>query len=62
MITNAEEYTAEDFEAFRSLRARGFSVTCFTPEELQGANPDQVEDRLIELGWEVIDVLKDMED
>jgi hypothetical protein len=35
----------------------GYAVVCFTPEELRGANPDHVQDRLVELGWDVIDVL-----
>jgi hypothetical protein len=41
----------------RQLEAMGCVVVVFTPEELRGANPSHVEDRLIELGWDVIDVL-----
>ena len=62
MITDAVEYLPEDWQWMADMRRRGFSVTVFTPEELQGANPDHVEDRLVELGWEVIDVLKEDED
>ena len=62
MITDAVEYSPEDFKWMSDMRRRGFCVTVFTPEELQGANPDQVEDRLVELGWEVISVLKDDDD
>ena len=42
-------------EHLRQLRKMGYAVVAFTPEELRGANPDHVEDRLIELGWDVID-------
>jgi hypothetical protein len=62
MITDALEYTEKDWEWMADMRKRGFCVTVFTPEELQGANPDQVEDRLVELGWEVIDCLKEEDD
>jgi hypothetical protein len=39
------------------LRAIGCAVVCFTPQELRGADPDHVEDRLVEIGWDVIDSL-----
>jgi len=44
-------------EYLRQLRKMGYAVVAFTPEELRGADPDHVEDRLIELGWDVIDSL-----
>jgi hypothetical protein len=40
------------------LRAKGYAVVVFTPEELAGARRNRVEDRLVELGWEVIANLK----
>ena len=40
------------------LRAKGYAVVVFTPEELAGARRNRVEDRLVELGWEVIADLK----
>ena len=40
------------------LRAKGYAVVVFTPEELAGARRNRVEDRLCELGWEVIADLK----
>jgi hypothetical protein len=43
------------FELCNKMRHLGYAVICFTPEELRGANPDHVEDRLVELGWDVID-------
>lgn len=45
------------FELCTKMRHAGYAVICFTPEELRGANPDHVEDRLVELGWDVIDNL-----
>ena len=44
-------------ELSRELEAMGCAVVVFTEEELRGARPDLVQDRLIELGWDVIDVL-----
>lgn len=45
----------------RELEAMGCAVVVFTEEELRGARPDLVQDRLIELGWDVIDVLAERE-
>jgi hypothetical protein len=44
-------------EAVRVLEGLGCAVVIFTPEELRGANSSHVEDRLVELGWDVIDTL-----
>lgn len=46
-------------EHVRALEEMGCCVVVFTPEELRGANTNHVADRLVELGWEVIDVLAD---
>lgn len=43
----------------RELRIRGYAVVVFTPDELEGASQDQVEERMIESGWDVIQLLKD---
>lgn len=44
-------------ELGRELEAMGCAVVIFTEEELRGVAPNYVEDRLIELGFEVIDTL-----
>lgn len=47
-----------DMEAmvhYRALLNMGYAVAAFTPEELRGADPDKVMDRMIELGNDVID-------
>jgi len=44
-------------EHVRPLEEMGCCVVVFTPAELRGANPSKVEERLVELGWDVIDVL-----
>jgi hypothetical protein len=49
--------TIETLELLSELRRRDCAVVCFVADELRGADPDQVEDRLIELGWGVIDSL-----
>ena len=49
--------TPEEVTALKTLSHRGYAVVVFTPEELRGANPHHVEDRLIEYGWDTIDWL-----
>lgn len=49
--------TKQAVEYLRQLRKMGYAVVAFTPEELRGSNPDHVEDRLVELGWDVINNL-----
>ena len=44
-------------ELGRELSAMGCAVVIFTEEELRGVRADYVEDRLVELGWDVIDAL-----
>lgn len=44
--------------AISLLRDQGYAVVVFTSEELDGANPRKVSERLVELGWDVIDNLK----
>lgn len=46
----------------RELSDMGCAVVVFTPEELRGVNPKHVEDRLVEMGWDAIDVLSDFTD
>jgi hypothetical protein len=41
-------------EAAGRARAEGYAVVIFTPEELAGASVNLVQNRLVELGWEVI--------
>ena len=54
--------TKQAVEYLRQLHKMGYAVVAFTPEELRGANPDHVENRLIELGWDVIDsIAEDIE-
>lgn len=50
---------AEQRQAVADLRHQGYAVIIWTPEELKGANPRRVEDRSVELGWDVIECLKE---
>lgn len=43
----------------QQLRDFGCAVVCFIPEEMRGVDPTQIEDRLVEIGWTVIDTLTD---
>lgn len=52
--------TPEERVVIAELRSRGFAVIVWTPEELAGASRKHVEDRSVELGWQVIADLKDM--
>jgi len=49
--------TKQAAEHLRQLRKMGYAVVAFTPEELRGADSDHVEDRMVEIGWDVIDSL-----
>jgi hypothetical protein len=53
-----EKLTEEDHKWLAQLRHRGFAVIVWTPEELRDANPDHVEERSIEFGWQVIEMLQ----
>jgi len=48
---------SEIFALCVKMERLGHAVVCFTPEELRGADPGHVQDRLVELGWDVIDTL-----
>jgi hypothetical protein len=52
--------TPEERVVIADLKSRGFAVIVWTPEELAGASRRHVEDRSIELGWQVIEDLKEM--
>lgn len=47
-----------EYEALKRLRKEGYAIVVFNPGELAGADPSRVEERLVELGWDVIDALK----
>jgi len=51
------DLTEKDLEVLRDLKDRGFGVVIISPEELKNANPDKVEDRLVELSWDIINDL-----
>jgi hypothetical protein len=51
---NQETNMEEVIKYVRALEEMGCAVVVFTPEELLDADPDKVQDRLIELGHEVI--------
>jgi hypothetical protein len=51
--------TEDQIKVLRELRNMGFAVVVFNPDELDGVSPDGVEDRLIEYGWDVIEMSSD---
>lgn len=44
-------------EHIRALMDMGCATVVFLPEELRGADPTEVENLMIEHGWDVIDSL-----
>ena len=53
-----QELLIEAEDCIFRLIQLGYAVVAFNPEELEGADPDKVTNRLIELGWDVIQGLK----
>lgn len=51
---NEETNMQEVLNHVRALEEMGCAVVVFVPEELRDVDPDKVQDRLIELGHEVI--------
>jgi hypothetical protein len=51
----------EHMNAIDQLRQEGYAVIVWTPDELGTASARRVEDRSVELGWDVIDALQDGE-
>ena len=51
----------QQFKAICTLRDEGYAVILWAPEELGDVSPDTVEDRSIELGWDVITQLQGAE-
>jgi hypothetical protein len=47
--------TDQEHAAIKSLREKGYAVCVFSPEELRGADQDDVEQDLVVAGWDVID-------
>jgi hypothetical protein len=46
--------TPEQFSVIDALRAKGWTVVLFSPEELQGVKPDRLEMRLEDYGCDLI--------
>jgi hypothetical protein len=48
-------YTEAILDALRLLRLEGFAVCAFDPEELGEVDPEEVEQRMGEAGWDFIE-------
>lgn len=46
--------TPEQFAVIDALRAKGWAIVLFSPEELEGVRPDQLEMRLDDYGYDLI--------
>ena len=51
------DLTDEVIEALTLLRDKGFAVAAFTPTEMRGADPDRIEDAMVQMGWDAVDLL-----
>jgi hypothetical protein len=51
--------TESELEALRALTARGYAVVIWTPDELRGADAEQIEQLMIERGANAIEALCD---
>jgi len=49
--------TKEERDFIQALRDKGYAITIFEPDELRGVSRKIVEDRMVELGTEVIEDL-----
>lgn len=47
--------TPEQVKAISQLRDDGYAVAIFTPEELDGADADRIEDLMVECGSNAIE-------
>ena len=51
--------TDAHWDAVWQMRAEGYAIVVFTPNDLKGAPQDELEERLFEVGWKVIEREKD---
>ena len=42
-------------DVLQELADKGFAIVIFTPKELQGVNPDIVEEEMVIKGWNTIE-------
>lgn len=49
--------TEQELNMLRQLRNKGYAVAVWTPEELRGVDPSDVEDVMIERAADFIDVM-----
>lgn len=52
----------EHQEVIEYLREEGYAVIVWTPEELEEVDPGLIQDRSIELGWDIIDSQRQYKD
>jgi hypothetical protein len=52
--TSETAMSRDELRAIQSLRVKGWGVILWEPDELDGVDPEIVEDALIERGWDVI--------
>ena len=58
----SEELLEEAYPTLEKLRDAGFAIAIFTPEEVGEANPETVEDSMVERGWFTINQENESDD
>jgi len=54
-LTDFTKFSDDDLiKAAHELKSRGFAVVVFTPDELSNTDPDQIEEIMVERGWNMI--------
>ena len=51
----SEELLDQSRPTLEALRSAGFAIAVFTPEEIEDANPEDVEVSMVERGWFTIE-------
>ena len=51
----SEELLDQSRPTLEALRSAGFAIAVFTPEEIEEANPEDVEASMVERGWFTIE-------
>jgi hypothetical protein len=48
------KWTQEELATIQALRYKGYAIIIWTPDELQGVDPDIIQDASISFGWDKI--------
>ena len=61
-MTTPNRLTEHQWDTVRELRAAGFAVCIFNPDEIGDADPGVVEERMCQAGWDACGTSPDDDD